>query len=296
MRRSPRPAEPGAGACAYAGVLAAGILLCFLGAWLPEDQPPEGAVIFVGVVSIIVGTLLLLLSPLNDNRPGPIAKALRRSRWVLTETVVAAGLDSDGNKRLIGFFGADGRGAPLRWAKLGSGGSRGWLQDGQRTWLLVAWDERGKATALATPDMDRLAVIPKDNVGKRQADKATNAYLLACNVEYWNADTPVGVPGAPLGLVPEDQQSTWSEPAPPGPGWPQPAAMAQPAPMPGTPPPGWVPPPAPVSSPGAPPLGWVPPPAWQAPPAWNPQADDARPVSTDPNGPVGPPAHQAGPG
>lgn len=236
----------------YAGILGAGIVLCIIGAWLPEGQPPEGPVIAAGVIAILVGTVLLLVAPANEGRPRPMVKALRTSRWVFSEAVIAAGLDSDGNKRLLGVFAPDGRGAPVWWTKLGSGGGRGWLQDGERRWFWVAWDAKGRATAVATPEMDQFTLLPKEKVGGRQQRKATDAYLRACEQEYWNPDTPVGVDGAPLGLEPSGPHPGWgSAPAPTGATWGPPVA-APPAPQ----------------GPGTPPPGWVPPPAWEAPPAW----------------------------
>lgn len=185
----------------YVGLFAGGIGLCAIADALPLDPHPVGLTI-AGVIASIAGFFLLMLAPLNEDRPRPIMKALRRSRWVFAECVVAAGLDSDGSRRLLGVFSPDGRGAPVVWAKLGRSGMRGWLQDGERRWFWVAWDAKGRATAIATPEMDRVAVLPKDGVGSRQVRKATEAYLQTCDLEYWNPDTPPGAMGPSLGLDP----------------------------------------------------------------------------------------------
>ena len=78
----------------YVGVLAVGIVSGMVAGAVPEG-PIRNLVVAMAVAGWVIGVLLLLLAPLNEGRPRPVARRLRTARFVPAEAGVMTA-DGDG--------------------------------------------------------------------------------------------------------------------------------------------------------------------------------------------------------
>lgn len=225
----------------YVALVVLGIIAGNLTGAVPRGSAVSVVLGWTCGLGVTVGLVLLAAAPLNEDRPIKLRRALRSTHWELVELVVLDGRGGDQSGRAVGVCspGSAFAGLPESWWKVVGGGRGGWLQGDVRRWGWIARDPSGSRAVVASLDRSLFGRLSCTRSDRGACTAAARAYLA----EHELAFGPVvpGPGGPPAWPAPAPQDAVWLAP---------PVVPAVPAaPVLGGPPPGWVPPPAPL--PGA---------------------------------------------